>query len=207
MIAIGFFLMIIAFGIAFFVLHFQLKDGSVFTTLTRSIITSFVWFMGGVDLDNLWDSSKSGEVEAVAMLLLVVMMVFGTLIMTNLIVATIITDMDWLREAAKAGREYFAIINKTMMDMNDGWTKIEVFILKMVSISLFQFLLKLKLSNFYRFKSLFSSEYSAKYSPLSRTRHSGAKLTMWFKRRWPPSGWSTQPIRGSYPGHVITLNQ
>ena len=102
-IAIGFFLMIIAFGIAFYILHFQLARGSVFQTLGKSIIVSFVWFMGGVDLDNLWDSSneKGLQVEVIAILLLVAMMVFGTLIMFNLIVATIITDMDWLKEEAK----------------------------------------------------------------------------------------------------------
>ena len=108
MIAIGFFIMILAFGLAFFILHFEFTEGQgghIFTSLHKSIITSFVWFMGGVDLDSLWAESKDsvgrGEVEVIAMGLLVTMLVFGTLIMFNLIVATIITDMDWLKEEAK----------------------------------------------------------------------------------------------------------
>ena len=108
MIAIGFFIMIIAFGLSFFILHFEFTEGEgghIFTSLGKSIITSFVWFMGGVDLDSLWDESSDGvgrgEVEWIAMGLLVTMLVFGTLIMFNLIVATIITDMDWLKEEAK----------------------------------------------------------------------------------------------------------
>ena len=107
MIALGFFLMVIAFGLAFFILHFEFNKDSredIFTSVPKSIITSFVWFMGGVDLDNLWAESSKGageEVEIIAMILLVTLMVFGTLIMFNLIVATIITDMGWLKEEAK----------------------------------------------------------------------------------------------------------
>jgi len=108
MIALGFFFMILAFGLAFFFLHFEFtkgKGGTIFTTLPKALITSFVWFMGGVDLDSLWAESKDGigggEVEIIAMVLLMAMMLFGTLIMFNLIVATIITDMAWLKEEAK----------------------------------------------------------------------------------------------------------
>ena len=107
MIALGFFIMIVAFGLAFFILHFEFNKVNrqdIFTSVPKSVITSFVWFMGGVDLDNLWAESSKGageEVEIIAMILLVTMMVFGTLIMFNLIVATIITDMSWLKEEAK----------------------------------------------------------------------------------------------------------
>jgi len=109
MISLGFVCMIVAFGLAFFFLHFEFtkgKGGTIFTTLSKALITSFVWFMGGVDLDSLWAESEvgglgGGEVGAIAMVLLCAMMLFGTLIMFNLIVATIITDMDWLKEEAK----------------------------------------------------------------------------------------------------------
>ena len=109
MISLGFLCMIVAFGLAFFFLHFEFtggKGGNIFTTLSKALITSFVWFMGGVDLDSLWTESEvgglgGGEVGAIAMVLLMAMMLFGTLIMFNLIVATIITDMAWLKEEAK----------------------------------------------------------------------------------------------------------
>merc|ERR1711915_1108554 len=72
-------------------------------SIPRSIVTSFIWFMGGVDLDSLWTQSENSgdDVSIVAVILLLFMLVFGTIIMFNLIVATIISDMDWLKEEAK----------------------------------------------------------------------------------------------------------
>jgi len=104
-IAIGLVLMVIAFAAAFFVLHYDQGVDSPFSTIPMSIVNSFSWMLDGADVDAIYDASSEAEqsttwVEVVAICLVAFMMIFGSLILINLIVATIIMDFGWIRELA-----------------------------------------------------------------------------------------------------------
>ena len=97
--------MVIAFAAAFFVLHYDQGVDSPFSTIPMSIVNSFAWMLDGADVDAIYDASSEAEkgrawVEIIAVLLVVFMMIFGSLILINLIVATIIMDFGWIREVA-----------------------------------------------------------------------------------------------------------
>ena len=60
--------------------------------------------LGEFEFDDLWNnssSSSSGVSQTFTMLLLTGVIVLGTIIMINLIVAIIITDIDWLKKISK----------------------------------------------------------------------------------------------------------
>ena len=97
--------MVIAFAAAFFVLHYDQGVDSPFSTIPMSIVNSFAWMLDGADVDAIYDASSEAEqsttwVEVVAICLVAFMMIFGSLILINLIVATIIMDFGWIREVA-----------------------------------------------------------------------------------------------------------
>ena len=66
---------------------------------------SFVMVLGEFEFDDLWNSSSSSSSSGVSqtftMLLLTGVIVLGTIIMINLIVAIIITDIDWLKKISQ----------------------------------------------------------------------------------------------------------
>ena len=60
--------------------------------------------LGEFEFDDLWNnssSSSSGVSQTFTMLLLTGVIVLGTIIMINLIVAIIITDIDWLKKISQ----------------------------------------------------------------------------------------------------------
>ena len=60
--------------------------------------------LGEFEFDDLWkssSSSSSGLSQTFTMLLLTGVIVLGTIIMINLIVAIIITDIDWLKKVSE----------------------------------------------------------------------------------------------------------
>ena len=60
--------------------------------------------LGEFEFDDLWNnssSSSSGVPQTFTMLLLTGVIVLGTIIMINLIVAIIITDIDWLKKISQ----------------------------------------------------------------------------------------------------------
>ena len=60
--------------------------------------------LGEFEFDELWnnsESSSSGVSQTFTMLLLTGVIVLGTIIMINLIVAIIITDIEWLKKISE----------------------------------------------------------------------------------------------------------
>ena len=101
--ALGLLLLVVAFAFAFFIIHFDNSSES-FESVQKSVAKSFVMVLGEFEFDDLWESSRSGGsglTQAFTLLLLVGLIVLGTIVMINLIVAIIITDIDWLHKVSK----------------------------------------------------------------------------------------------------------
>merc|ERR1711884_70866 len=91
-----------AFG---FIIHFNNETES-FDDLFRSFLKVFVMTLGEFEFDELWtnshpDDGSDGYSRHFTMLLLVLLIVFGTVTMVNLIIAIIITDIQWLQSVSR----------------------------------------------------------------------------------------------------------
>ena len=101
--ALGLILLVFAFAFAFFIIHFD-NSNEAFENVPKSIVKSFVMVLGEFEFNDLWESSEfasSGLSQVFTMMLLVGLIMFGTIIMINLIVAIIITDIAWLQKVSK----------------------------------------------------------------------------------------------------------
>lgn len=101
--ALGLILLVFAFAFAFFIIHFD-NSNEAFESVQKSIVKSFVMVLGEFEFNDLWESSEfasSGLSQVFTMMLLVGLIMFGTIIMINLIVAIIITDISWLQKVSK----------------------------------------------------------------------------------------------------------
>jgi len=101
--ALGLILLVVAFALAFFIIHFDNTNES-FETMQKSIIKSFVMVLGEFEFDDLWSNSESATSklsQMFTMILLVGVIMLGTIIMVNLIVAIIITDIERLNRISK----------------------------------------------------------------------------------------------------------
>ena len=117
---LGLLLLVLAFALAFFIIHFDNSNES-FETIEKSFIKSFVMVLGEfgrhfvyllhntqllffLEFDDLWSSSESAKSklsQMFTMLLLIGVILLGTIIMINLIVAIIITDIERLNWISK----------------------------------------------------------------------------------------------------------
>jgi len=101
--ALGLILLVFAFAFAFFIIHFD-NSNEAFESVPKSVVKSFVMVLGEFEFNDLWESSEfasSGMSQVFTMMLLVGLIMFGTIIMINLIVAIIITDISWLQKVSK----------------------------------------------------------------------------------------------------------
>lgn len=101
--ALGFFILICAFTFAFFIIHFGNETES-FDNVGRSFLKIFVMVLGEFEFDDLWSNSESSNSilsRVVTMVLLIGLIILGSMIMVNLIVAIIISDIDWLNKISK----------------------------------------------------------------------------------------------------------
>lgn len=101
--ALGLILLVFAFAFAFFIIHFD-NSNEAFEDVGKSVVKSFVMVLGEFEFNDLWESSESassGLSQVFTMMLLVGLIMFGTIIMINLIVAIIITDISWLQKVSK----------------------------------------------------------------------------------------------------------
>lgn len=101
--ALGFFILISAFTFAFFIIHYGNETES-FDNIGRSFLKIFVMVLGEFEFDDLWinsESSGSALSRIITMILLIGLIVLGSLIMVNLIVAIIISDIEWLNQISK----------------------------------------------------------------------------------------------------------
>ena len=101
--ALGLILLVFAFAFAFFIIHFD-NSNEAFEDVPKSVVKSFVMVLGEFEFNDLWESSESassGLSQVFTMMLLVGLIMFGTIIMINLIVAIIITDIAWLQKVSK----------------------------------------------------------------------------------------------------------
>ena len=81
--ALGLCLLVLAFALAFFIIHFDNTNES-FESLSKSIIKSFVMVLGEFEFDDLWSNSESASSklsQMFTMLLLVGVIMLGTIIM------------------------------------------------------------------------------------------------------------------------------
>ena len=119
---LGLVLLVLAFALAFYVIHFDNQNES-FETMQKSFVKSFVMVLGEfgknsysasyitltkscfyLEFEDLWsasETSKSQMSRMFTMLLLIGVILLGTIIMINLIVAIIITDIERLNRISK----------------------------------------------------------------------------------------------------------
>ena len=101
--ALGFIILVCAFAFAFFIIHFGNETES-FDSVGRSFLKVFVMVLGEFEFDDLWsnsESSSSNLSRMFTMFLLIGLIILGSMIMVNLIVAIIISDIEWLNKISK----------------------------------------------------------------------------------------------------------
>ncbi|XP_023324793.1 transient receptor potential channel pyrexia isoform X3 [Eurytemora carolleeae] len=100
--ALGFFVMLFGFSFAFFIMNSGIETES-FGNIFQTFLKILVMLLGEFEFNDLYaNSSKSGNLALTfTMFLLLGLIVFGTIIMLNLIVAIIITDIDWLHQMSQ----------------------------------------------------------------------------------------------------------
>lgn len=101
--ALGFLILICAFTFAFFIIHFGNETES-FDNVGRSFLKIFVMVLGEFEFDDLWSDSASSSSrlsQIFTMILLIALIIFGSMIMVNLIVAIIISDIEWLNKISE----------------------------------------------------------------------------------------------------------
>ena len=101
--ALGFVILVCAFTFAFFIIHFG-NESESFDNIGRSFLKIFVMVLGEFEFDDLWSNSETSSSKLsriVTMILLVGLIILGSMIMVNLIVAIIISDIEWLNKIAK----------------------------------------------------------------------------------------------------------
>ena len=117
--ALGFLILISAFTFAFFIIHFGNETES-FDSVGRSFLKIFVMVLGEFEFDDLWsnsESSSSNLSRLFTMFLLIGLIILGSMIMVNLIVAIIISDIEWLN---KISREQ-ALLNQVYQCFYSTW--------------------------------------------------------------------------------------
>ena len=98
--ALAFFIMVVAFGFAFFIINFG-SDNEQFENPGKALLKIFVMVLGEFEFDNLYEGTYSSDSTLIfSMLLLIGLMVAGSVIMLNLIVAFIITDVSNLMQTS-----------------------------------------------------------------------------------------------------------
>jgi len=101
--ALGFFVMILGFSFAFFIINFGSENES-FDNPLKASLKILAMVLGEYEFDDLYEGSyseASGLTGPFTMILFFGLIVFGSIIMVNLIVAIIITDIDWLNQMSK----------------------------------------------------------------------------------------------------------
>ena len=101
--ALSFVILICAFTFAFFIIHFG-NESESFDDVGRSFLKIFIMVLGEFEFDDLWlnsESSNSNLSRLITMVLLIALIVLGSMIMVNLIVAIIISDIEWLNQISK----------------------------------------------------------------------------------------------------------
>jgi hypothetical protein len=101
--ALGFVILICAFTFAFFIIHFGNETES-FDNVGRAFLKIFVMILGEFEFDDLWSNSASSNSvlsRVITMVLLSGLIILGSMIMVNLIVAIIISDIEWLNKTSK----------------------------------------------------------------------------------------------------------
>lgn len=100
--AVSFIIMVIAFGFAFFVISFG-SNNENFRNPGKSLLKIIVMILGEFEFDTLYDSSNEEDTLTLffTMILLIGLIIFGSLIMINLIIAIIVSDVNSLTSAAK----------------------------------------------------------------------------------------------------------
>ena len=100
--AVSFIIMVIAFGFAFFVISFGSKNEQ-FQNPGKSLLKIIVMILGEFEFDDLYTNSNNEDTLTLVftMTLLIGLIIFGSLIMINLIIAIIVSDVNSLATAAK----------------------------------------------------------------------------------------------------------
>merc|ERR1712013_227596 len=95
---IAMFLMIIGFAFAFMVVNYG-HDQETFESPIKSSIMTLTMALGEFNFDDFYNTFKEDSTSrGFAMLLLVLLILFGTITMVNLFIAVIISDINQLRE-------------------------------------------------------------------------------------------------------------
>lgn len=100
---LGFFVLVLGFSFAFFVIYFGNDSDLTLSKLPHAALKVFVMILGEIEFDDLLESkSGSGDLTTgFTMVLLLCLIFFGSIVMMNLIVAIIIMDIEWLNKMSK----------------------------------------------------------------------------------------------------------
>ena len=99
---VSFIIMVIGFGFAFFVISFGSKNQE-FQNPGKSFLKIIVMILGEFEFDTLYQESSDEDPLTLifTMTLLIGLIIFGSLIMINLIIAIIVSDINSLARTAK----------------------------------------------------------------------------------------------------------
>jgi hypothetical protein len=96
----NFFVLIVGFAFGFFIIHHG-KGSDHFENPLKAIIKTLMMVLGEFEFNDLWDAHDGDPFSRTfTMCLLVALAVMGSLVLVNLIVALIVTDIDELRHMA-----------------------------------------------------------------------------------------------------------
>ena len=96
----NFFVLIVGFGFGFFIMHHS-KKTEHFENPWKAVAKTLTMALGEFDFDNLYDAHGSDAYSRMfTMVLMVGLAVMGSLILVNLIVAIIVSDIGELRRQA-----------------------------------------------------------------------------------------------------------
>ena len=96
----NFLVLIVGFGFGFFIMHHS-KTTEHFENPWKAVAKTLTMALGEFDFDNLYDAHGSDTYSRLfTMLLMVGLAVMGSLVLVNLIVALIVSDIEQLRKQA-----------------------------------------------------------------------------------------------------------
>ena len=93
---LSFLIMITGFAFGFFIIHFR-SGNDKFENPTKAFFKTLVMTVGEFDFDDLYSAHEDEYALAFTLALLSLLIVMGTLVLINLLVAIIVSDLDKLR--------------------------------------------------------------------------------------------------------------
>ena len=97
---LSFLIMVTGFAYGFFIIHFQTSGVDKFENFGKALLKTIVMAIGEFDFDDLYSAHEDPYALAFTMVLLCGLIIMVTLVLINLLVALIVSDLDELRSSS-----------------------------------------------------------------------------------------------------------